>query len=295
MDAVLPWTAPLLFALSTGGFAFVIVRAFIAGLEASNKAYSEATARELEDIFLFIPPKKIEEIRWAGAGVFFIILFLMTGSLYTPSGAAAGLACGLAGAAIAMLLPGWVLAILKARRLARFNSQLVDTLVGMSNSLKAGFSISQAFESVVKDGMKPISQEFDVFLQQTRIGVGFSEALSNMDERVGSQDLTLVVMAMETARKTGGNLTEILEAISKTIRERMRIENRIRTLTAQGRLQGIIVGAMPLAIGAIMLILDPDTMKPFLHSTTGLVIIFCTAVLVACGGLMIRKIIKIDV
>jgi tight adherence protein B len=195
----------------------------------------------------------------------------------------------------ALNIPALMVKILRKRRLDKFNSQLVDTLVGISNSLKAGFSIMQAIESVVKDGEPPISQEFDMFLQQTRVGVNFSDALANMEQRVGSQDFSIVVSAVETARKTGGNLTEILEAIAKTIRERMRIEGRIRTLTAQGRLQGIIVGSMPLLIILVMLILDPETMKPFLYSMEGLVTLAVTAALVACGGLMIRKIINIDI
>ena len=116
-----------------------------------------------------------------------------------------------------------------------------------------------------------------------------------MDVRIGSQDLSLVVMAIETARTTGGNLTEILGAISKTIRERMRIENRITTLTSQGRLQGIVVGAMPIVIAIALLIVDPETMKPFLNSMTGLIVMSIVAIMITCGGLMIRKIINIDV
>ena len=116
-----------------------------------------------------------------------------------------------------------------------------------------------------------------------------------MDDRVGSQDLSLVAMAIETARKTGGNLTEILEAISKTIRERMRIENRIKTLTSQGRLQGIVVGAMPIVICLALLVVDPGTMKPFLYSLTGLVVMLIVGILILCGALLIRKIINIDV
>ena len=165
----------------------------------------------------------------------------------------------------------------------------------MSNALKAGFSITQAFESVVKDGENPIAQEFDVFLQQTRIGVTFSDALDNMDQRVGSNDLTLVVQAIEAARKTGGNLTEVFEKISATIRERMRIEGRIRTLTAQGRLQGIIVSIMPIVIGVALMIVDPQMAAPFFQSAAGFFVMAAVAVLIALGGLVIRKIVNIDV
>jgi tight adherence protein B len=134
---------------------------------------------------------------------------------------------------------------LRARRLAAFNLQLVDALVSMSNALRAGFSIQQAFESIVKEGKKPIAQEFSVFLQQMRIGVRFEDALKNLEERVGSEDLTLMVRAVEIARQTGGNLTETFDRIADTIRERSRIEGRIKALTAMGRLQGIVVGLIP--------------------------------------------------
>jgi len=295
MDLLSPYLAPLLFGISFAGFTWIIVRAVLSGSEAYSGAYSEATARQLEDVFLFIPPKRVEEIRWASAAVFFLAAFFLTGSFSSAGGFAIGFFFGLFAGGIALYLPTWVINFLKKRRLDKFNSQLVDTLVSMSNALKAGFSIAQAFESVVKEGENPIAQEFDVFLQQTRVGVSFSEAMANMDDRVGSQDLTLVVMAIETARKTGGNLTEILEAISKTIRERMRIENRIKTLTAQGRLQGIVVGAMPIIITLALLIVDPGTMKPFLYSLTGLAVMLIVGILILCGALMIRKIINIDV
>jgi tight adherence protein B len=185
--------------------------------------------------------------------------------------------------------------ILKARRLKKFNNQLVEALSAMSNSLKAGFSITQSFESIARDGQSPIAQEFGAFLQQTRVGVSFSDALENLQERVGSDDLNLVCMAVETARQTGGNLTGIFEQIAMTIRERFRIENRINTLTAQGKLQGIVVGAMPLIIGAALMIVDPGMMIPFLRSMMGLSIIVIVAVLLTFGGLIIRKIVRIDV
>ncbi|MCL1857248.1 MAG: type II secretion system F family protein, partial [Kiritimatiellaeota bacterium] len=110
-----------------------------------------------------------------------------------------------------------------------------------------------------------------------------------------SEDLTLVVAAIEAARKTGGNLTEIFEKIGSTIRERIRIETRIRTLTAQGRLQGIIVGLMPLVIGLILSVLQPSLFKPFVTSLPGIVTLGAVAALLVAGGVTIRKIVTIDV
>lgn len=283
--------------LSFAALAVVLLRALGSGAEAYTGAYSAKTARQFEDIFLFIPPRRIAEIGWAGAIAVALLCFLLSGGVSgSASGVLArlGLSVGLGGGPM-LLLPGYLLVFLRNRRRRRFNVQLIDALANMGNALKSGFSIVQAFEHVVENGENPIAQEFDTFLHQTRVGVGFSEALRNLDQRVGSDDLTLVVMSIETARRTGGNLTEIFEKISLTIRERIRIENRIRTLTAQGRLQGIIVGLMPLAIAIALNVLQPAMFQPFLHSTTGIVVIAFAILLLVAGALAIRKIIRIDV
>jgi tight adherence protein B len=285
----------ILMAVCFMGLAYVLISALSSGAEVYSGAYSTKTAREFEDLFVFVPPRRIAEAGWACAVAAFLTVFMLTGNMTSLPGFVTGFFLGAGAAAVALRLPRKAVGFLKKRRLTRFNEQLVDTLLSMSNALKAGFSISQAFENVAKAGDKPISQEFSLFLQQTRIGVSFSDALTNMERRVSSEDLTLVVSAIETARRTGGNLTEVLENISRTIRERMRIERRIRTLTAQGRLQGWIVGSMPVVIGIALWIIDPKTMVPFVHSTIGMVIIGVVVVLLAAGAKVIRKIITIDV
>jgi len=285
----------VLMGITFTGVGWVLLRAFSEGMDVYANVYSEETARQFEDVFLFIPPRRITEIGWAFAITCFTLVFFLTGNLSTFRGIAVGFVCGGVVGAFALRGPSYLLKLLKIRRLNRFNLQLGDTLVGMSNALRAGFSITQAFESVVRDGENPIAQEFDVFLQQTRVGVSFSDALAHLEERVGSDDLKLVTVAIDTARRTGGNLTEIFDRIAATIRERLRIERRIRTLTAQGRLQGIIVGFMPIIIGVALMIVDPQMMLPFLHSTLGVVVMSAVAILIALGGLVIRKIIRIDV
>ena len=151
------------------------------------------------------------------------------------------------------------------------------------------------FETIARENRAPISQEFGVFLHETRVGLNMSEAMNNLEARVGSQDLMLMVAAIETARQTGGNLTEVFDKIAHTIRERMRVERRIRTLTAQGRLQGIVVGAMPFLLAAAMSLLDARMMTSFFHSTMGVTICVAVLLLVGFGGLLIRKIVRIDV
>ena len=184
---------------------------------------------------------------------------------------------------------------LDARRRAAFNAQLPEALATMSNALRAGFSMAQAFDSVVEQGDAPMSEEFAILQRQLRVGMSFEDALESLSQRVGSDDLTLVTTAILISRKTGGNVTEIFDKISDTIRARMRIQRKIKSLTAQGRLQGIVVSLMPLFLGAVMAIIRPNIMLPFLASVTGLVSVAATVALVAAGWLMIRKIIRIDV
>jgi len=184
---------------------------------------------------------------------------------------------------------------LDSRRRERFNAQLPEALATMSNAMRAGFSITQAFGSVVESGEQPMSEEFAVLLQQIKVGMSFEEALESLTSRVGSDDLTLVTTAILISRKTGGNVTEIFDKISETIRGRMRIERKVKSLTAQGRLQGVIVSAMPVFLGVVMTIIKPKMMLPFLTSSQGVFAILVMTALIAVGWMMIRRIIKIDV
>lgn len=278
------------------GLAYTALQAFSTAAQSYNSTYTKETSRSLEDMFLFIPPRRIAELSWLSAIVVFLFAFILTGGI---SGSLVQvciriLVCLVLGCGI-LFLPRYVIMWLKVRRRNRFNIQLVEALSSMSNAMKSGFSIMQAMEHVVANGESPISEEFETMLHQTRVGVGFQEALRNMDRRVGSEDLTLVVLSIETARKTGGNLTEIFASISHTIRERMRIEKRIDTLTAQGRLQGIVLSLMPIVIGLVLHLLEPGLFGPFLKSTVGIICLFVVAIMLVLGALTIRKIVKIDI
>ena len=184
---------------------------------------------------------------------------------------------------------------LNARYVRKFDEQLTDALGTMSNALRAGFSIAQAFESVAEADLHPISDEFALLLQQMRVGMSFDDALASMEKRVSSDDLSLVVTAIDIARKTGGNLTEIFDSISNTIRGRMRVERKVRTLTAQGRLQGLVVSLMPVILCVIMTMMKPNLMIPFLTSLSGIACLLVASVMVFVGWLIIRKIVTIKV
>ena len=294
-DTLLLWLAVAAVGLSFCGFAWLFVNALEEGSGNYASQMGAETSRQFEDIFMFISPKKIAELGRVAALAAFFLFFIPLFSFTSIASTSAGVLLGLAAGAFAFTLPARYVRILRARRREKFNIQLVDALGTMSNALRAGFSIAQAFESVVDSGEKPISQEFTVLLQQMRVGMSFEEALRSMDSRVGSEDLTLVCTAIDIARRTGGNLTEIFDRISETIRGRMRIERRVKTLTAQGRFQGIIVSIMPFGLCFVLTIMKPGLMIPFLTSVPGIACVATAAILVLAGWIVIRRIIKIDV
>ena len=286
----------LLAGLSFTGLSFLLLRALSAGAARYEGAYSSRTALALEDLFLFVPPRRIAEAAWTAGAVVAALAFLALGGVSGGAGAIAARAAFAAAAGGLMLLaPGRLLALLRARRRARIELQLADALPDMGNALRSGFSIVQAIERVADEGENPIAQEFEAFLHQTRVGVPFEEALRNLAARVGSEDLELMVLSVETARRTGGNLAEVFDNIARTIRERLRIRARVRTLTAQGRMQGLVLSLMPVGVGVALHLLEPGLFGPFLRSGAGLLALGATALLLALGALSIRKIVRIDV
>jgi len=295
MNQLLFWIVPVLYGVCFTGLAYAFIHVIQAGADSYSRVYMEQTSRQFADIFFFIPPRRILELAWAAALTLFVVLFFFTGNFRSLAGILRGLFIGGTAAILMLALPRRIMLMLKARRLRSFNEQLVDALMTMSNALRSGASILQAFEHIVKEGQDPISQEFSLFLQQTRVGVKFEEALGNLDKRVNSEDLTLMIGAIEIARQTGGNLTEVFEKIAATIRERLRIQERVRTLTAQGRMQGIVVGVMPIVLGIVMFIIDPVMMTSFFTVPVGILIGLVVLALEIIGALLIRKIISIDV
>ncbi len=291
------WLAliPLLYGLSFALLAYACVRAPAIRRGKLRRRLCQDAARQFAEMFYFIPPRRLLEIAWAAAAVVFLTFFLAAGDFSSLPGLLRGLVAGGLAGGVALTLPGRALAVLKQKRRRDFNEQLVDALMTMSNALRSGSSILQAFEQIVKQNRNPISQEFSLFLQQTRVGVKFEEALGNLERRVDSEDLTIMVRAIEIARQTGGNLTEVFEKIAHTIRERIRIQGRVLALTAQGRLQGVVVGLMPLILGAVMFAIDPRMMGVFAHSPVGLGMIGAILALEVIGALLIRKIVAIDI
>ncbi|MCL6477977.1 MAG: type II secretion system F family protein [Peptococcaceae bacterium] len=202
---------------------------------------------------------------------------------------------GAAAVALGALLSTFWVKLSKARRLNKFNSLIGDSLVIMSNALRSGFSFLQAMDMVRKEMPDPIAKEFSRTFQEMNLGTPTEEALENLNKRVGSEDLELVITAVLIQRQVGGNLAEILDNIAGTIRERVRIQGEIKTLTAQGRISGIIIGVLPLLLAAALSAISPQYLKPLATDPLGRGMLATALALELLGILIIRKIINIKV
>jgi len=208
----------------------------------------------------------------------------------------------LIGAFVGFLLPRFWLSRRKAGRLGAFNKQLPDTITLIANALRAGSSFLQAIELVVRESRPPISTEFGRVIREVNLGLPFDQALENMVRRVRSDDLELMATAISIQHQVGGNLAEILDSIAYTIRERVRIQGEIRTLTAQQRLSGYVVGFLPIALAGFLFIAAPGFMKPMFDNPpeilglpAGVVILIFGGFMMFMGFMFIRRIVDIEV
>ena len=273
----------------------VIIDSFLYISTRYKERYLKEAAVELDDVLLQMPPGRIFDLSLAISTFCCFMTVVIFGA--TSNGFSWVKAIGL-GAIVAVgsfPIPRLTLRFLRIRRLAKFNEQLEDALGGMSSSLKAGFSINQALESIADENRPPISIEFRLLVQELRLGVQLDDALNNMCERIESTDLELVAVAIITARQTGGELTSVLERLAAVIRERLRIHRKVSALTAQGRLQAIVIGIMPFALMFMMSYIIPDAMDAFFDSIIGIISCVIAIILVIVGFLSIKKITSIKV
>ena len=192
-------------------------------------------------------------------------------------------------------IPGFYVRYRMGKRLKAFNNQLGDTLVLLSNALKAGYSFAQAVDTVAKNAVPPMSDEFSRAVREMNLGGSVEEALNNMLKRIESPDFDLVVTAVAIHRTVGGNLAEILDNIAHTIRERIRIKGEIKTLTAQATASGTLITILPIGLAIFLYFVTPTYFKPMTENFIGWAMIGFAIFLIFIGNLIIRKITAIEV
>lgn len=181
------------------------------------------------------------------------------------------------------------------KRLDNFQRQLADCLSLVANSLRAGFSFLQTMEIISREMEPPMSTEFERVMRDTTLGKSLDDALHDMDDRVGSADFSLVVTAVLIQQQVGGNLATILDTIRQTISERIRIRREVNTLTAQGKMSGIVLACIPVALALFFYVSSPEYLEPLLTTDIGKMAIIGALFLVIVGFVIIRKIVDIKV
>jgi tight adherence protein B len=205
----------------------------------------------------------------------------------------------IAGAVAGVLIPvfggRFLLTYLQRRRVTRFDSQLGDVLLVLANALKAGYSFPQALMTVANSAPSPIASEFGRTSREMQLGLPADDALRRIVERNASEDLDLMITAIQIQRVVGGNLTEILENIAHTIRDRVRIQGEIRTLTAQARVSGWIISLLPIGLAVVLTVVAPDYFTPMFKQTGGQILLGVALFSMGCGIMIIRKIVAIRI
>lgn len=257
-----------------------------------EERYLQSASGKLNMMFIFLPPEAILYLKFLAGIVFLIIFFFLFNGVKFPI---VQYVIAFVGGVAGFFSPDLILKFLQQKRLEKFEQQLLEGLTNLSNSLKAGFSFQQALEQLVKDTEAPISQEFGLVLKENRLGVSLEQSLQNLTRRVESDDLELVVSSIVLTRELGGNLSVIFERLAYTIRERMKLRGKINALTSQGKMQGWVVGLMPVVLGILISFINPQMMNAFLNSLAGWILLGVIVVLEIVGALIIKKIVTIDI
>ena len=234
-----------------------------------------------------LPLRPAEALFFYGAGVVLLGVAAMAAAPSVP--------VGLIFAVLVAVLPVLVVRQLRKRRLKTFEAQLPDTLNLLAGSLRAGYSFLQGLEAVVQETTGPMGRELRRVLAEARLGRPLEEALSDVADRMESRDFEWSVLAIRIQREVGGNLAELLQTVAETMVQRSRLRGEVRALTAEGRISGIIMGLLPVALGLFMFTASPGYINDLFNSVTGWAMVIGSVVMAAVGFAWIQKIIKIEV
>lgn len=250
-----------------------------------KETFTSTASSNMADMFLFIDPNRLFTINIVAIVVFPLITWLIFRDL--PATVAV--------LAMLILLPAYLYRSMRKKRLKRFEVQLPDALAMVSGAMRAGASLNIALEGLVNEQPPPISQEFELFLKEQRLGVDFEVSMRSMEERNPIQDFSMLVTALRINREVGGNLAETMESLADTLRRKAMMEGKIESLTAQGKLQGIVMTGLPILLGVLLNFMEPEAMSKLWTTPIGWALCVVIVIMLSMGYFLIRKITSIDV
>lgn len=251
--------------------------------------HTQTLATEVEaslaDLFIFINMRQVAGISVVAVFALPLLTWLVSQNVFFA----------MLSIPVSLLLPRALVKKMQRKRLMAIEDQMPDALLMMSSALRAGASFPMALESVVAESRPPISQEFDLLMREVRLGVDLMDALRNMEKRIPVPDFLMVTAAITISREVGGSLAETLESVARTLREKHLMEGKIRALTAQGKMQGLVMTGLPLFLIVVLNHMEPVAMAPLFSSPIGWGTLSVIAVMELLGYKAISKITHIDV
>lgn len=265
--------------------AYQYIPSFLRRYAEVQKKRTEKVGSQLDEMFIFTERQRLVRI--------FTITPLSLGLLgfiiaRHPLGLVIGVALGL-------ISPPIIIRNMSINRRHKFESQLVDALMLLVSSLKAGMSLNQAFEVLVEEMPAPISHEFALLVRENKMGMDLGECFAHLKQRMPLEDLSLISTAIGIVRDTGGDLTEVLEKLVFTIREKNKLSGRVRALTVQGRLQGYIMMVLPVAFSIFIYFVNPHNFQIMLQDKLGRALLTWAIISEGIGIILIKKFSKIEV
>lgn len=239
----------------------------------------------LKSLFIFADPVLLWKLNLMLLAVLPVLTWWASGSVVVAAGAAF----------LILLLPRLIMRWLQKRRLDRLHAQLPDALMMLASGLRSGANLQQAMEGLSRDLSPPISQELGLVVREQRLGAAFEDAIDHLAERIPSPDVQLVASALRISREVGGSLADTVARLGETIRKRLMMEQKIKSLTAQGRLQGIVMTALPALIILALLQIEPQAMGALFSTTQGWAVLAVAILCEILGYFWIRKIVSIEV
>jgi len=279
------WLSLIAIFCAVGIVSWLIARRVNVFMGEYQSVFKETATGNLEDMFLFIDPQQLFIANLVALVLAPLLAYMMTGDIIIA----------LVIFALLIIIPLWAYKKMRRNRLRKFEKQLPDVLVMISGALASGSSLNMALQSVMLEQEAPISQEFMLFVREQRIGVEFDASLRNMERRIPLLDFAMFAAAMRISREVGGDLGEVLSTLADTLRRKSSMEGKIDALTAQGRMQGIVMTGLPLLLGGLLFLLEPDAMSKLFTTPMGWGVVSVIVVMEVLGYIFIKKITSIDV
>jgi len=263
----------------------VFISLFLKRYQKIQEEKTREASRALEDMFVWVEQKRLLFVLGLAPFIGGIVLSILFKKI-TMFGF---------GLVLGFVLPSLAIKRMEQLRRRKFEIQLIDALVGVSFSLKAGLSFLQAMEVLVEEMQPPISQEFGLILKENKMGKSLEDSFEQLNKRMKLEDLNLMTTAILVARETGGNLTTVFSHLADAIRQKRRISEQVKTLTTQARWQGIIMTCLPVIFAVVVFRMNPSFFNIMLQSDIGRLLLVWCVISEIIGAVLLNRLSRIEV